>query len=131
MIIQQISVFLENRAGRTAEVAKILAEANIDIQAYNIAESNDFGVFRLIVSDTEGAVIALKKAGLAVVLTTVLSASCPNTPGSLTKILDVLAGKSISVDYMYSYIHGDATQAIIRTKDIEACQAALIAAGIA
>lgn len=131
MIIQQISVFLENRAGRSAEVAKALADANVDIHAYNISESNDFGVFRLIVSDTEAAVIALKKAGLAVSLTPVLSATCPNTPGSLVKILEVLEKKAISVDYIYSYIHGDLNQAIIRTKDINNCQAALIEAGIA
>ena len=131
MIIQQISVFLENRVGRSAEVAKTLAAANIDIQAYNISESNDFGVFRLIVSDTEAAANALKKAGLAVSLTPVVSATCPNTPGSLLKILDVLEKKSISVEYIYSYIHGDLNQAIIRTKDTNVCQEALIEAGIA
>ena len=130
MIIQQVSIFLENRAGRSAEVTKVLAESNIDIQAFYIAESSDFGVLRLIVSDVEAAVSVLKRAGLAVSLTPVLSVDCPNRPGSLTGILALLADRGISVDYMYAFIHGDVNQAIIRTKNIEACQKVLIEAGL-
>ena len=130
MIIQQISVFLEHKPGRVVEVTKALSLSGIDIQAFNIAESSDFGVFRLIVSDVEGAVAALTKAGMAVSLTPVLSVNCPNKPGALSEILELIAGKGISVEYMYAFIHGNATQAILRTRDIEGCQRSLIEAGI-
>ncbi|MCF0172916.1 MAG: ACT domain-containing protein [Bacteroidales bacterium] len=130
MIIQQISVFLENKAGRAAEITKVLSNEGIDIQSFYIAESSDFGVYRLIVSNVEAAMAALRKAGHAVSLTPVLSVDCPNRPGSLTGILELLASHGLSVDYMYAFIHGDINRAIIRSKDIEACQKVIIGAGI-
>ena len=102
MILQQISVFLENRAGQLAEITGLLSENGIDLRALNIAESSDYGVLRLIVSDPAGAQKLLHDAGTLVSLTPVVAVAVPDRPGGLCALLKLLAARNIDISYMYS-----------------------------
>ena len=120
MIIKQLSVFLENRTGRINEVAKILAESGINMQAFSMAETADFGLLRLIVPDVDKAVEVLRAASFAVMLTDVLCINCQNVPGSLSAVLEKLASNDIFIEYMYAFSDGDSANVIIRPTDVEA-----------
>ena len=120
MIIKQLSIFLENRTGRINEVAKILAENGVNMQAFSMAETADFGLLRLIVPDVDKAVEVLRAASFAVMLTDVLCISCPNVPGSLSAVLEKLASNDIFIEYMYAFSDGDSANVIIRPTDVEA-----------
>ena len=120
MIIKQLSIFLENRTGRINEVAKILAENGINMQAFSMAETADFGLLRLIVPDVDKAVEVLRAASFAVMVTDVLRINCPNVPGSLSAVLEKLASNDIFIEYMYAFSDGDSANVIIRPTDVEA-----------
>ena len=104
MKIEQLSIFLENKAGRLAEVTDVLASANINIRALSLADTSDFGILRLIVNDHETAKNALKAAGFTVGLTSVIAAEVPHAPGGLNSILQMLGQKGINVEYMYAFL---------------------------
>ena len=118
MIIKQLSIFLENRTGRINEVAKILGQRGINMKAFSMAETADFGLLRLIVSDVDMAVSYLRDAGFAVMLTDVLCINCSNVPGSLSSVLDKLAQNDIFIEYMYAFSEGETANVVIRTNDI-------------
>ncbi len=120
MIIKQLSIFLENRTGRINEVAKILAENGINMQAFSMAETADFGLLRLIVPDVDKSVEVLRAASFAVMLTDVLCINCQNVPGSLSAVLEKLASNDIFIEYMYAFSDGDSANVIIRPTDVEA-----------
>ena len=120
MMIRQLSIFLENRTGRINEVAKILAENGINMQAFSMAETADFGLLRLIVPDVDKAVEVLRAASFAVMVTDVLRINCPNVPGSLSAVLEKLASNDIFIEYMYAFSDGDSANVIIRPTDVEA-----------
>ena len=120
MIIKQLSIFLENRTGRINEVAKILAENGVNMQAFSMAETADFGLLRLIVPDVDKAVEVLRAASFAVMVTDVLCISCPNVPGALSAVLEKLASNDIFIEYMYAFSDGDSANVIIRPTDVEA-----------
>ena len=119
-IIKQLSIFLENRTGRINEVAKILSENGVNMQAFSMAETADFGLLRLIVPDVDKAVEALRAASFAVMLTDVLCISCPNVPGSLSAVLEKLASNDIFIEYMYAFSEGDTANVVIRPTNVEA-----------
>ncbi len=102
MEIYQISVFLENRAGKLAEVTNILAENNIDLRAISIAETSDYGILRIIAKDSQHTVDVLKDQGFIASRSPVLAVGIPDKPGSLASLLHVLAEEKIDVEYMYS-----------------------------
>ena len=102
MTIQQISVFLENRAGQLAEITGILAENGIDMRAINIAETSDYGVVRLIVNDAPKAATILLEQGFVLTMTPVVAISVADRPGGLAAVLKLLAPAGIDVEYMYS-----------------------------
>ena len=102
MEIYQISVFLENRAGKLSEVTRILAENNIDLRAISIAETSDYGVLRIIAKDSQHTVDVLKEHGFIASRTPVLAVGIEDKPGSLASLLEVLAEEKIDVEYMYS-----------------------------
>ncbi|MDD2269314.1 MAG: ACT domain-containing protein [Eubacteriales bacterium] len=104
MIIKQISVFIENRSGRLAEVTSIIAEAGCSIRALSIADTTNFGILRLIVEETEKAEDALRKHGLAVSSTNVVSVRIEDKPGGLAKVLRLLSDNEFTVEYMYAFI---------------------------
>ena len=98
MQIQQISVFVENKSGRLAEITEALAAANVDIRAVSIADTSDFGILRLIVNKPKEAVEALKAAGLTVSLTSVIAMGIDDQPGEFAKAMRVLADNQIGVN---------------------------------
>ncbi len=113
MRAEQISVFLENKAGRLCEVTGILAEAHVNIRALALADTSDFGVLRLIVDDTDKAKEALKKAGFTVGKTNVLAVEVPDRPGGLHEILDFLQSSHINVEYMYAFVQQTGNNAVM------------------
>ncbi len=118
MIIQQLSVFLENRSGRLTEVTGALASHNINITAQCLAETSDFGVLRMVVSDPQRARTVLSERGFSVTLTDVLCLTTPNVPGALHRALKILSDRGISIDYMYAFAVGDKALVVLRTSDI-------------
>ncbi len=113
MHAEQISVFLENKAGRLCEVTGVLAEAQVNIRALALADTSDFGVLRLIVDDTEKAKTALKTAGFTVGKTDVLAVEVPDRPGGLYEILDLLQSAGINVEYMYAFVNVTGENAVM------------------
>ncbi len=121
MQAEQISVFLENKAGRLCEVTGVLAEAQVNIRALALADTSDFGVLRLIVDQTEKAREALKQAGFTVGKTDVLAVEVPDRPGGLHEILSLLQSAGINVEYMYAFVNvtGENAVMIFRFEEAE------------
>lgn len=109
----QISVFLENKAGRLAEVTGILAEAGVNIRALALADTSDFGVLRLIVNDNQNAITALKNRGFTVGKTDVVAVEVEDRPGGLHSILAILNKAGINVEYMYAFVTQSGNNAIM------------------
>lgn len=104
MKIQQISIFVENKSGRLAEITQILAQANIDIRAMSVADTSDFGILRLIVNKPNEAIEALKKTGCTVSLTRVIAMGVDDEIGAFAKALKILTDNNIDIEYMYAFI---------------------------
>ncbi|MCQ2350916.1 MAG: ACT domain-containing protein [Paludibacteraceae bacterium] len=119
MKVKQLSVFLENKTGRLNDVTKILAKANINMRAFSVADSADFGILRLLVDDTEKAKEELKKYGFAVSVTDIIGIKMANKPGTLNKILDILAEAKVYIEYMYAYSDSDRAITAIKPDDME------------
>ena len=113
MKVEQISIFIENKSGRLAEVARILGEAGVNIRALSLADTSDFGILRLIVNDREKAKQILKENGFTVSKTEVVAIEVPDRPGGLSEILDTLDGASINVEYMYAFVERCGENAVI------------------
>lgn len=113
MCAEQISVFIENKEGRLAEVTAILRDANVNIRALSLADTTDFGVLRLIVNDNESAKAALKKEGFTVGMTQVLAVEVKDEPGGLNNILDPLSENEVNVEYMYAFANPQCKNAIM------------------
>ena len=101
-MVYQISVFLENRAGQFAEITGVLAENHIDLRAISIAETEDYGVLRMIVDNAEKATATLMQHGYLMSMTPVLVIAVPNQPGGVATVLATLAEGNIDIEYMYS-----------------------------
>jgi hypothetical protein len=113
MRVEQISVFLENKAGRLSEVTGILAEAAINIRALSLADTSDFGILRLIVNDNAKAVDVLKQHGFTVGKTDVVAVEVDDRPGGLHRILQVLFRANVNVEYMYAFVQQSGNNAVI------------------
>ena len=101
MPVKQLTVFLENQTGRLAEVARILKDANINLQGFSTTEARDYGILRLVVSDTDNAKQKLKEAGFTTHIAEAICIKVEDKPGELYKILDILANEKINIDYVY------------------------------
>ncbi|MDR2497385.1 MAG: amino acid-binding protein [Tannerellaceae bacterium] len=121
MLIKQLSIFLENKKGRFTEVARILGEAGVNMSAFTVAESSDFGILRLIVSDPDCAARALRERLYAVSVTDVVCLYCPNQPGALAAAMEIISNAGIFVEYMYAFSQGDSAHVIIRPDDVARC----------
>jgi hypothetical protein len=110
-IVQQVSIFLENKSGRLAEVCVTLGAHSINIRALCIADTSDFGILRLIVNDPAQATAILQEAGFSVGSTSVIALQIPDRPGGLGWVLERLDSASVNVEYMYAFFvrrEGDA-----------------------
>lgn len=115
MIIKQLSVFLEDKVGRLTEMTKILADNDINISAFNIADAADYGIARFIVDDPELALKVLKENRFSVNITDVVGMVVPHNPGALHKALQILSANNITIDYMYAFAIENAASVIIRS----------------
>jgi hypothetical protein len=113
MKVEQISVFLENKAGRLAEVTRILGEGGINIRALSLADTTDFGILRLIVDKYDQARELLKGKGFTVGKTEVVAVEVPDRPGGLGLVLQALAKADINVEYMYAFVQHSGKNAVI------------------
>ncbi len=127
MYIKQLSVFVENKPGRLAEVTSIIAKAGIDIRALSIADTTDFGILRLVVDRPTEAEKILKKEGLTVSLTDVIAVGIPDRTGGFAETISAVSDKEVAVEYMYAFISRDNNRAylIMRVADNEKAIAAL------
>ncbi len=116
MSVKQLTIFLENQAGRLAEVARILKDENINLQGFSTTEARDYGILRLVVSDTEKARKSLKAAGFTTHITDVICFKVEDKPGGLFNILNLLLQSGVNIDYIY-VIAG--TRIVISVADIE------------
>jgi len=113
MKVEQISIFLENKSGRVAEVTNVLAEAGINIRALALADTADFGILRLIVNDTDKANRVLKEKGFTSAKTEVLAVEVPDKPGGLAGIMNIMKDEGINVEYMYAFVEKSGVNALI------------------
>jgi hypothetical protein len=127
MTAVQISVFLENKSGRLAEVTQILAEAGVNIRALSLAETIDYGVLRLIVDKPKEARAALAQSDFTVTETEVIAVEMPDRPGALASIMEVLAQRGLNVEYLYAFVGKRSDNAIVifRMEDLPAATRAL------
>lgn len=121
MIIKQLSVFLENKMGRLSEVSSLLSEAGINMSAFSIADTSDFGILRVIVSDPEKALKILKAKDFSVNLTDVVCLICPNETGALARALNILKEEKVQIEYMYAFSMDNAANVILRPADTQEC----------
>ncbi len=119
MIIKQLTVFLQNKSGRLEELTDILTKNDINISALSIAETEEYGIMRMIVSDSEKALQALKAADFTVKTTDVVSVECPDVPGALHETLKTLTNNGIDVSYMYGYSNGGTARLIMKINNPE------------
>lgn len=113
MQAEQISIFLENKAGRLSEVTGILSENDVNIRALALADTTDFGVLRLIVDDNTKAEQVLKQGGFTVRKTKVVAVEVQDQPGGLHSILDILHRAEINVEYMYAFVRQSGNNAVM------------------
>jgi hypothetical protein len=113
MSVKQISVFLENRKGRLAEVMHTIRQEDINIRALSLADTADFGVLRIIVDNPDRAVAALKSRGFVAQVTEVIAVEVEDRPGGLARILEVLDEDNVNVEYMYAYVEKKRDNAIV------------------
>lgn len=132
MLIKQLSVFTENKPGGLAPIIEILGKNNIDISALSLADTSEYGILRLIVNDPDLAVSLLREAGVVVKITDVLAIAMDDTPGGLSKVLEVFVNSNINVDYMYAFVGSVNNKAlmVVKVSDAEAASVALAKAGI-
>jgi len=122
MIIKQLSIFLENRTGSLTGVTQLLGKAGINLSAFSLAESSDFGILRVILSDPEAARKLLTENGFTVTLSDVVCLFVPNTPGTLAEALQLLAQNNVAIDYMYAFaMKDDVARVVIRPDNINRC----------
>lgn len=113
MLIKQISVFVENKLGRIAEITGVIGDAGVNIRALSIADTSDFGILRLIVDKPDAALDALKKAGITVSLTDVVAVGIADTPGSFAKAVKAISDGDISIEYMYAFLSRTDSEAFV------------------
>ena len=113
MNVIQISVFLENRAGQLSNITRVLSENGVDLRAINIAETQDYGVLRIIPADAQKASSVLLENGFIMAMTPVIAVAVPDRPGGLNSLLEALAEENIGIEYMYSVFSMNSGEALM------------------
>jgi len=131
MAIRQLTIFVQNRQGAIVSITEALAANQVNIRALSIAETEDFGILRLIVNDEETAQKTLSDAGYLIKVTEVVGVKIGDAPGKLTGALDVLDKAGINLEYLYAFMARTEKHAyvVLRVEDNAATEAALEAAG--
>ncbi|MGI6406756.1 MAG: ACT domain-containing protein [Syntrophaceticus sp.] len=132
MPVKQITVFLENKCGRLASVAKVIGEEGINIRAFSVADTTDFGILRLIVSDPERTYDVLQKAQYTVRLTDVIAAQISDHPGGLAQVLSLMEEAGINIEYLYAFVaqvSGDAL-VVFRVENSKVAEQLMLGKGI-
>lgn len=131
MSLKQLTVFVENKQGSLVNITDTLAEKNVNLRALSIADTQDFGLLRLIVSDNDTALSALSDKGYVLKITEVVGVKIGDEPGKLSKALSVLAEAGINVEYLYAFMARTEKHAyvVLRPTDNAAAEVALEAAG--
>ena len=124
MTAKQLSVFIENRKGRLGEVLRYLKENNVNILSISLADTTEYGLLRLIVNDAQKARDVLYAEGFSSMLTDVLIIKVPHAPGSLQKILELIAEKNVNIEYMYGLsVESEDASIVLKTNDLDiACE---------
>ncbi len=132
MSVKQISIFIENKKGSLAEVTKFISDKHINLKAVSIADTQDFGILRIITDNPNEARELLKAEGYTVTATSVLAVAMSDAPGSMAAILSVLSEADVSVEYTYAFMSNIANKAymIFRVDDNDKATKALVAANI-
>lgn len=120
-MVPQLSVFLQNRSGKIASIVRALSDSGVDIRALSIADTTDFGILRMLVSDISAAKAALSEQNCIVSVNEVAVVAVPDAPGGLSRVLSLMAEEKIDIEYMYSLIDRGATEAymVFRVSDEE------------
>ena len=130
--VRQISVFMDNKPGQLSEVMEIIKESGINVRALSLADTKDFGILRIIVHDTEKAVDALKDAGYAVTVNEIVAITIPDSPGQLSRVLEILGKDNVNLEYLYAFTGASdrAVSFVLRVNDNDAAAASLTKGGI-
>ncbi len=132
MIIKQLSVFVENKSGKLAEVTELIAKNGININALSIADTTDFGILRIVVDRVEESAALLRKNGMTVSVCDIISVDLDDKPGKLAEALRVLSENGIFIEYVYAYSSpgkGGLARVVIRVDDAELADKCLREAG--
>lgn len=113
MKVSQLTVFMENKSGRLAEIMRTLADNGINVRALSIADTSEYGLLRLIVNDPDKAQEALTKADFTVTLTDVVAVEVPDKPGGLAGVIDAFADAGLNIEYMYAFVGTSGENAIV------------------
>ncbi len=132
MKVKQISVFLENKSGRLAQVTALLGKNGINIRALSIADTTDFGILRLIVNDPDLAYRVLKEGGLTVAFTDVIAVEVADAPGGLAGVMQLLDRAGVNIEYLYAFVRKASSDALVvfRVEQLDEAVEALRGAGI-
>lgn len=132
MTTKQLSIFMENKPGQLVQVTKSLAEAGIDIRAMSLADTKDFGIARMIVSDCEKAHAAMRERGFMSTITKVMCIALPDHPGGLGAVTECLAEAGVNIDYLYACITviGKSAYIVMHVDDEDKASEVLGKAGI-
>ncbi len=126
MTIQQLSVFVENKSGTLQQVLQILKEANIDLIASTIADTVEYGIYRIICSEPMRAYDELKNAGISVALSDVFAITLDNQPGRAADAIDIFSKANIGISYLYSFLLGNKGILIFRTDNPDRAREVII-----
>ena len=131
MSLKQLTIFVENKKGSLVNITKTLAENNVNMRALSIADTQDFGILRLIVDNNDVATKALEEAGYLIKMTDVVGVKIGDQPGKLSMALEVLDEADINMEYLYAFMARTEKHAyvVLRVADNDAAEKALEAAG--
>ncbi|MDR1798132.1 MAG: ACT domain-containing protein [Clostridiales Family XIII bacterium] len=131
MIMDQVSVFVENKPGALSEITAQLAEAGIDLKAFTVADTAEFGILRFLSDAPKKALALLKSGGWVASLTPVVAVKMEDKPGSLAKVLKLFADAAVQVEYMYAFVASEEGQAyvVFRVEDPDSATTLLESSG--
>ncbi len=129
---KQISVFVDNKPNQLTGVMALLKDCGINVRALSLADTSDFGILRMVVNDTDKAEKVLKNASYAVTVTEIVAITIPDSPGQLSRVLDILGEENVNLEYLYAFTGASdrSVSFVIRVDDIKLASDALTKGGI-